>query len=185
MHVLNLRFKDNLGQYSSVVNKYFYKIDAIYGNKINALRYWFDDNIISSYIINTNQSNYVFLDSLTVSTLNSGMHILNLQLKDSYGKWSSVINKYFFKVDPLYGNILTNLEYWYDDNFSSINQITLNNANIVFIDSLNVSTLPEGMHILNFRLKDTYGKYSSVINKYFCAWKNKFCECYQYGNCKE
>lgn len=167
MHVLNLRFKDETAQWSSIINKYFFKCEPLYGNTITQLEYWFDYDYNQRIAIDTISAQLIFIDSLNVSNLYTGMHVISFRTKDACGKWSSVLNKYFYKLEPLYNNKITQIQYWINNDFFNATTQYTNNSELIFLDSIDFSALPENMYVLNFRTKDITGKWSSVTNKYF------------------
>ena len=56
-------------------------------------------------------------------------------------------------------------EYWMDEDFTS--RTTVNDASTDITLEIDASSLKQGMHYLNFRAKDSEGKYSAVITQYF------------------
>lgn len=93
LNVLNIRFKDEAGVFSSTLSKAFYKkADQITNHKIVAYQYWFDDDFANSVevLLPAPVQQLTLNDNLDLTQLPKGIHLLNIQLKDSVGHWSLV-----------------------------------------------------------------------------------------------
>lgn len=66
---------------------------------------------------------------------------------------------------------LTSYEYWFDDDVEGSQTGTLSGKEDLFIDSINTEHLPDGVHFINFRAKQSDGQYSSVTSS--CFYKMK------------
>ena len=66
---------------------------------------------------------------------------------------------------------LTSYEYWFDDDVEGSQTGTLSGKEDLFIDSINTEHLPDGVHVINFRAKQSDGQYSSVTSS--CFYKMK------------
>ena len=180
LHTINFRFKDNLGEWSTILSSYFYKTPPnlnITSPKIVEFEYWFDDDyankIVSpasnaaSFSINTNED---------VSTLPDGLHAINTRFKDEENNWSSIQSDFFYKI-PLNLNIISpkivEFEYWFDDDYA--NKIVSPGSNVASF-SINtnedVSTLPDGLHAINARFKDEENNWSIVQSNFFYKTPN-------------
>ena len=96
LHSYHVRYKDDAGQWSSVVSEFFHKLPALTdGDRvITACEYWFDDdfsNKVSTEITpgQTNTTNSGF----DVSALQTGLHSYHVRYKDDAGRWSSEIGR--------------------------------------------------------------------------------------------
>ena len=180
LHTINFRFKDNLGEWSTILSSYFYKTPPnlnITSPKIVEFEYWFDDDyankIVSpasnaaSFSINTNED---------ISTLSDGLHAINTRFKDEENNWSSIQSDFFYKI-PLNLNIISpkivEFEYWFDDDYA--NKIVSPGSNVASF-SINtnedVSTLPDGLHAINARFKDEENNWSIVQSNFFYKTPN-------------
>lgn len=170
LHVLNMRFMDSEGIWSSVVSKFFIKVpDNIPSSvSLTTYEYWFDADFSGAQQAATSgtQSEIINTD-LDASSLNTGLHVLNIRYKDDLGKWSSVISKFFLKLEEITPVVaeIDAYRYWIDTDFanhthtilpSSVNPLLLN------ID-LDFTQIPHGMHEIHFQFKDVSGKWSSVV----------------------
>lgn len=99
LHTLHIRFQDDIGSWSAVLSKYFFKATlsptGLY-RMIN-YRYWYDNN--TAAMVNkafatplTTQNLY---DTLSTPSLSVGNHVIHLQFQDELSQWSSVLTDTF------------------------------------------------------------------------------------------
>ena len=101
---------------------------------------------------------------MDVTFLSEGIHFLNMRFKDKRGYWSSPITHYFYHFSNLERNTICGYEYWFDTNYDE-KQAGETTGSLV--NDLDVKSLPEGIHYLNIRFKDTWGLWSNPITHYF------------------
>lgn len=94
LHQFNIRIKDNMNVWSSVLSSFFYKtpVQIVAQNQMTEYRYWFDNdftNAVDIFLPSSQQIN-VF-DNLDLTQLPKGMHAIHFQFKDTTGLWSVVI----------------------------------------------------------------------------------------------
>lgn len=140
-------------------------ITTVHAQGIIGYEYWVDSDFTSRTIV-SDTSTDIRLE-VDASTLNHGMHYFNFRAKDSQGRYSAVMTQYFYKpqVAEYTDNVLTEYEYWIDENFDA--RITTTNTDGIIDLDIDVSGINRGMHYLNFRAKDNQGKYSAVTTQYF------------------
>lgn len=95
-HLFHARFKDNIGQWSSVVTQAFYKYNPSPGvspNLITAYRYWFDRDIDNhSQVAVSPPVNLLNLSTaIDASSLTEGTHTISFQFLDTTNEWSSPV----------------------------------------------------------------------------------------------
>jgi PKD repeat protein len=95
INTLHIRFKDDLGQWSSMLSKVFVKSPepaTLPNNVLVSYDYWFNDNTASvvTTTIEPAQANYTLVE-IDVSQLWAGEYRLNTQFKDTYGNYSVVM----------------------------------------------------------------------------------------------
>lgn len=127
-------------------------------------QYWIDatgsDNALTN-IVNGKDISF----SIDTKTLSLGMHQLLFRFQDSDGAWSSLQSWLFF-VNEMKKNKEVKIiqgEYWIDNNEKQ--EIAIDNDQIAFV--LDASKVNEGMHTLNYRVKDNEGKYSPLQTRIF------------------
>jgi PKD repeat protein len=170
VHQFNIRFKDNMGLWSSVVSHFFYKPSALQNNtnpEIVAYEYWLDNDYVNAVVVNTPAQQLVNINELIAMTsLNNGVHQFNIRFKDNMGLWSSVVSNFFYKVPEqiVAQNTITEYRYWFDNDFANAANISLTpNQQINLIDNLDLTQIPKGDHEINFQFKDTLGLWSVVL----------------------
>lgn len=140
---------------------YFLFIQMGYAQEKNVVKYqyWIDatgsDNALTN-IVNGKDISF----SIDTKTLSLGMHQLYFRFQDSNGAWSSLQSWLFF-VNGMKKNKEVKIiqgEYWIDNNEKQ--EIAIDNDQIAFV--LDASKVNEGMHTLNYRVKDNEGKYSPL-----------------------
>ena len=123
LHIYHVRYKDNAGQWSSVVSEFFNKIPTAAGvRKITASEYWFDDGYSTKVTTAITQGQTITLNSgFDVSSLSNGLHIYHVRFKDDTGQWSSVVSEFFNKMPVSAASLrkITDSEYWFDDDYST------------------------------------------------------------------
>ena len=117
---------------------------------------WFDNDV--STLTNIGPS----VAGIDVSGLAAGMHSLTMQVKDSQGKWSVPVTKFFVvkpaKVDAT--DIVTR-KYWIDNDVDNRTDLQPSVA------SVDISALPVGLHSLTMHVQDNAGKWSLPVTKFF------------------
>lgn len=171
LHKFCIRFKGSLGDFNSVLTKYFIYPVSIRYNKLSAYEYWFDDkysNKVQNSI--TPASNFIhFIDSLQIPKLDVGLHILNIRFGNSLKGWSSALQKCF--TTPIVGmnNKIVNYRYWFDNDTSAIIQKKIKNTSkfLELTKNIQVPDLPLGNHLYNIQLLDTLNLCSSILRDTF------------------
>jgi len=169
-HVLNVRFKDSKGQWSSTVSSYFYKTPPPKDdNAIVAYEYWIDDQYAGSKKENAGASPVFNLSAaIPYNELNAGIHSFNIRFMDKYGQWSATESRYFQKLPDMSQNKMVAYEYWINDDYDGRQTGSINNLqSFVMLDNLDVSKAADGDNIIHFRFKDAMGNWSSVLSQVF------------------
>jgi hypothetical protein len=95
MHILNLRFKNDGANWSSVTSNFFQKSanGTSAFNLITSYRYWIDSSYNNIMLVNlTNPVNpYHLIQDFDLSQVPKGVHNLHFQFKDTCGLWSSIL----------------------------------------------------------------------------------------------
>lgn len=173
-HLLNIRFKDNKGEWSGVLTQYFMKYpeNVIVPKQIVTYEYWVDGGYGNKIVQNVTPSQYFHLNTnIDLSSTPVGFHLLHFRFKDSMGEWSAVLTQYFVKdqVASAINNRIIAYRYWFDNDFSSATMINLSNPVKYFhlIDSVATPALSTGSHIINYHFKDSLKTFSSVVSDSF------------------
>jgi pimeloyl-ACP methyl ester carboxylesterase len=174
LHAYHTRFKDDAGQWSSVVTEVFHKlpVTATGERKIAAYEYWFDNDYaskVTTYV--APQQSYLLNSSVDAISLPVGLHNFHLRFKDDGGQWSSVVSEVFYKLRPTSSepNLISEYRYWFD--LDNENLLTINLETPVnpyhLIKDINTCSLPTGDHTIHFQFKDIRQAWSSVVTDTF------------------
>lgn len=174
LHVINVRFRDDSLNYSSVISQFFYKMDATIPSSNSMLvgyEYWFDGdyaNKISNSFSGTNSQEQL-LNTVTTGSLNTGLHVFHIRFKDNSNKWSSVLSQFFYK-QPVQGTFsqMSSYEYWFDNDYGNKVSSSFSGVNSqeTVISSIATGSLNSGLHVFHIRFKDTGNKWSSVLSQF-------------------
>jgi len=174
LHSFHLRYKDNAGQWSSVISQFFYKrpIPVSGGSKIIAYEYWFDIDYGSKVLQSVTVSDeHQLMTGIIASSLFQGLHSFHLRYKDNGGQWSSVISQFFYKTRVTNGlpNLVSSYRYWFDMADSTMTNITLSTLvnPLELITDINTCGLAQGSHTVHFQFKDEFKYWSSVLTDTF------------------
>ena len=171
VHIVNIRFKDNTGLWSSVESNFFLKLaPQIQTNReIIAYEYWLGNDYSNAVLVNTTPTQVINLNQLLdFSTVNNGLHSFNIRFKDNTHLWSSVSTQFIFKLpaQETIENKITNYRYWLDNDFANAVE-TFTDVPVeqfVLIDSLDFTQIPKGHYEINFQFQDSLGLWSSVVS---------------------
>lgn len=176
LHSLHIRFTDDSARYSQFVSQFFYKYTAAANtnNQVTGYQYWFDGNDATSILQNvTSTQTYLLNDAINIDTLIQGLHTFSIRFKDDGGKWSGVVSQFFYKYTaPQFGiRQITAFQYWFDGNDASgIVQNVAGTSKFIFLDSLSIASLLEGLHTFSVRFKDDAGKWSGIVSQFFYTY---------------
>ncbi len=101
VHQFNIRFKDNMGLWSSVVSNFFYKVpeQIVAQNTITEYRYWFDNDFANAANISLTPNQQInLIDNLDLTQIPKGDHEINFKFKDTLGLWSVVLTDTIEKI---------------------------------------------------------------------------------------
>ena len=168
-HLLNIRFKDDLGSWSVVISQFFVKDPPTTSSsrQVVAYEYWVDNGYAArTYQPVTPASLFHLAGSLNLGQASPGFHVINLRFKDDLGNWSSTLTQLFtkFGVVRIIPNNIVSYRFWYDNDMNTL--VTANFPQPVTIghlaDSLETPFLTVGNHTFNYQFKDSAQAYSSI-----------------------
>jgi PKD repeat protein len=173
IHSISIRVKDSSGFWSAVKSVLFLKLNNQNSSSqgLSELEYWFDNDYTQAEIIPVSGGmTEHFLLPIDATGLSNGIHTFKFRIKDKTGLWSSVINNFFVKLINSTNSAqgITEMQYWFDDDFNSAIIVPLNGNEIEHIVvPLPAVLLSNGLHKINIRLKDNLGIWSSVSGQFF------------------
>jgi hypothetical protein len=173
LHVLNLRFRDSGRKWSPVLSRFFYKMPAAVSTDvtIDRVNYWFNNNIAGAAEEAVSGSgSFLFNPAIAADGLPDGLHVLNVRFRDSGKKWSPVMSRFFYKMPSTSGSeaSITSYSYWFNNDIvNAVEQSVPQSGSIVINEKFDAATLSVGLHVLNIRFKDTSGKWSGTLSRFF------------------
>ena len=166
LHVYNVRFIDDSSRFSSVLSQVF--LSGGSQNLIDAVQYWFDDDVQPALVEISPQLNYAFTSSVDASALTDGLHRIHMRFRESGGVWSvatsAFIQKYGSSSSML--NQIKGYRYWLDDSAESAATIELGVAVSPFelVETINMQPIPHGVHVTHYQFQDLAGAWSVVLS---------------------
>ncbi len=173
LHLFHVRFKDLNGKYSAINSSFFIKSAPVanVNAKLVAYDYWFDNNFagkVTTSISSTKQFHLV--NGFSTAGLSDGLHIFNVRFKDNQGAYSSVTSSFFLKngTEVTVNAVMANYEYWFDNDYANRVSANLNGQQQAHLaTNIDASGLLAGLHLLNIRVEDDQGRWSSVYSRFF------------------
>ena len=176
VNLLNIRYKDENGKYSSTLSKAFIKLpdaETVGVNNLVSYEYWFNDDYENVQVETISSSSQHVLDAnFDISSLPNNLNLFNIRYKDENGRYSSTLSKLFVKLPnaEIVDNKLTDYIYWFDDDFENATTVTLP-ENVKTHHWAELLTLPGNMaggdHEISIRFKDSLDMWSVPFTKAF------------------
>ena len=119
---------------------------------------WFDFNFAARQAISASPA------SLDISSLPAGLHWFTMRVKDDQGVWSPAMTRAFIiphEIDNSAASQIQRVEVWFDNNYAARQAI---GASVATVD---ISSLPAGLHSLTMRAQDDLGQWSSQKTVHF------------------
>ncbi|MGB0862478.1 MAG: PKD domain-containing protein, partial [Saprospiraceae bacterium] len=162
-HRINIRIKNKNGSWSPVISETFIKTPD---KTAFEYEYWFDDAINNrTNVTNVASANGALtLNSLLPSTgIGEGLHDFHFRIKNKNGSWSPAISQVVYILES---QLITGYEYWFDNDFSGKNYVSLSTpSNLLnFTPSINAASLPNGWHRMHIRFEQGNGLWSPVTS---------------------
>ena len=178
LHMLYVRVKDALGNWSLTKQSVFYR-EAVVTNpaqNITAAEYFFDTDpgfgsatptpVVAGQLISFNISG-------DISPLTNGLHYLFVRTRAADGKWSETIAQLFYK-EPAVSSTIPNVvaaEYFFDTDLGFGNGtpyvFAVPGTNVSQMINVSTTGLTKGFHRLFMRAKDANGNWSLINSPVF------------------
>ena len=106
--------------------------------------------------------------TVDVTSLAAGPHTLTMQVKNSEGRWSVPVTKIFVKPHATQkATAIAERQYWIDNDPSGCDVL---GESVATVD---IESLPLGMHSLTMRVRDDGGMWSVPVTKFFVVKRAK------------
>lgn len=177
LHILSVRLQDESGRWNAPACYYFtnYEEETAVLHQITELEYWFDNDYSSVQTDPVAATSLLNIDDqIDVSGLTDGMHVVSCRFRDESGEWSPAYSVLFTKYTEESAaelHEITELEYWFDGDYSSVQTDPVANAAFLSInEQIDVSALSDGLHFVSSRFKDEAGNWSSAYATLFVKY---------------
>ncbi|MBO7140626.1 MAG: M6 family metalloprotease domain-containing protein, partial [Prevotella sp.] len=168
VHRLNFRVKRNDGMYSSVSSSSFLKLPREQESRVD---YWLDDDLDNKQTLeieNTEDEQLLTLDFSDNAKFSYGFHKLNMKMTLKGSLSGTVISQGLMKLPTGFAN---ELEYWFDNDIAHAQRLTgkraeTGEAGFIYVNELDLSALPVGIHTLNMRAVSPSGLIKSSVFSY-------------------
>ncbi len=159
IHKMFVRTKNAAGIWSVAHLHLFYNAHSN-APLITEANYYFDGNSNNSFNIPITQAADIIDLNVAINTtsLSNGIHRMYLRTKDNEGKWSVAHVYLFYKTSSPIS--IVKVEYYIDNNALIDVPVTQSTDIIDLNFSVNISSLPIGLHKMYLRTKDAEGKWS-------------------------
>lgn len=163
VHTLSYRVINDKGQYSPIkIFAFFVNPAESSATSVTSVEYWIDGNYATRTTAQAS-GNEVLMENLDISSLSTGVHFLYVQPKDDLGHLGK-LHRYMF-LKPFTeveqdGTAISRVEYWIDDNFSSM--VTKQTSETVIPIEADLSSLGYGSHFLTYRVVNNLGQYGEI-----------------------
>lgn len=121
-------------------------------------RYWFDTDE-QNQRQGTSTTGEWHIDA-DLTGLSNTFHSIHVQVKDSVGRWSAPITRYFIKQPDLSA---CNGYYWFDDNIATKTALPLKSGKL----NIDVSALENKLHYVRFQYVDDHNNATVPLTKVF------------------
>ena len=132
---------------------------AVAQSGMQRYEYWIDNDYKSRTIKQSSQEDITF--TIDVSHISSGIHYFNVRGQASNGQWGALSRYLVYIAETGTGaNSQTNYEYWLDNDY--MHRVLVEGASVPEAISLDVSSIPPGLHYFNFRAKSSGGQWGAL-----------------------
>jgi PKD repeat protein len=173
LNLLNIRFQDDSGMWSSYVSQFVVVIpDGDSANKnIVAYEYAFNDGEFVAEVPLSPQMDYVLITEITTSELTNSLNTFHIRFKDESGMYSSYVTQFYLYQPPTpdaLDNKLASYAYWFATDGSEKREMDLNpDMPHLSLEEIDVQDLWEGDYTLHTQYKDVLGRHSMVTSDNF------------------
>ncbi len=170
VNIFYIRFKDDIGQWSSIISKIFAKPPDSFAaaSSIVAYEYGFDDDNPPVYVPITATADFNLVSDIDVSGLSNDINTFYIRFQDDIGQWSPILSKVFVKPQQpaaFPNNTIVSYDYWFENNTAEKVSMTIDTPiQDYLLAEIDVSQLWAGEYVLNTQFKDAYGNYSVVMS---------------------
>ena len=163
VHFFNFLAANNDGTQGNIYRSLFY-IPTAEEVTVTGGECWIDDDYANRKVqLGNEDKQNVCID---ISQLSAGVHFFNFRTINSDGGFGNIVRTLFYLPEEVMNTIeVVEYEYWLDEDVD--NKVTGSDAKSEYAFTLDVSTLKDGEHTFNFRVKNSAGLWSEVYAETF------------------
>lgn len=177
VHSVSFRVKDTHGKWSLFHTKIFLVLGSgIGGNVLSSIEYFFDTDpgFGNGTAVNYTESNGdAQVLEIPTSGLTTGVHVLNVRIKNAANQWSLTHAKVFLIMPNMGGNAtISRVEYFIgntDPGQGSGTSVAFSpnpdGSNVVSSFNINLTNYQAGLVRISARVKDSENRWSPIISK--------------------
>lgn len=177
MHVVVIRAQDDDGVWGIIESRAFYVSATTVGAVANvtSLEYFFDADPgvgNATPVTVTASSSVNIFQSINVSALASGFHVIHYRARDSDGAWGLTESRVFYLTPSgvVSQATITGLEYFFDTEpgYGNGTAIPITSATTLNMQAIvATASLPKGFHTLHIRARDNDGVWGQSEKRSF------------------
>ncbi|MBQ4005950.1 MAG: hypothetical protein II609_04215 [Muribaculaceae bacterium] len=175
VHTIDYRVVDAAKQPSQTLTHYFLVPRKIVAgeNKLDRYEWWLDKDRSNVNSGKLNDNGVVNL-TLDMSSLPVGVHTIDYRVVDAAKQPSQTLTHYFLVPRKIVAgeNKLDHYEWWLDKDRSNVNSGKIGENGIMDL-TLDLASLTEGIHTIDYRVVDVAGQSSQVISHFFIVPSKK------------
>lgn len=153
IHYLNFRVRNSLGNWSPVSRFLFVKpVNPEPSAQLSDVEYWIDDDY--AHCIREKSSTTTYIFTKEISTLEVGLHVANLRVRNSGGDWSPVARYLFYVAAGSESTSSPYVGYYYSFNGKTAYNSIAESTDFVLQDK--IFTIPDLQEIGNLETGTTF-----------------------------
>lgn len=167
---VHYRFKDAIGNWSSIFSQQITSPNTVVDNNIE-VQYWFDDNFnpmnaLVSLIPNMNGTELVNQEELVLpanTTWPENAQVIHYRFKGKYNQWTSIQSTNIDEIENKFNQIVE-LQWWLNNGFAGKTTIPVNHTGDAFLDIRDLTLNPNTENTIHVRYKDKMNRWSSIFS---------------------
>lgn len=173
VNTFTVRFKDDLGHWSSPITRFFVKIPeqqfAALPKNIVAWEYRMNNEPFVKQGV-TPATSFVLNEQINTDDLPDGVNTFTIRFKDDLGNWSSPLTRFFVKIpEQQFSTMPKNIVAWEYrmNNEPFVNRGIASAASFILEEQIGTDDLPDGINTFTVRFKDDLGNWSAPLTRFF------------------
>jgi len=169
IHILHVRTKNNVNQWSMYARQPFYiaNFSSALNNTVTQAEYFIDTDpgVGNAQALSTSSGTTINETlAIPINDISEGIHVLHIRVKNNFNQWSIYARQVFYKSPQISNNTIVAAEYFIDTDPGVGNATDVSLTPGTFIDeTLNIA-IPNGLsagdHILHIRVLSSNGNWS-------------------------